>query len=193
MPSSQQDNSDYSTSGSTRSVSSRIQQTTKPPKSQTWARYSATILAARAKTCNEGFLQDRQPPQFPLSLPEGPLKTQDPITHYYHNLPPLAPTYSSIPLPFLCEDDTIGTIHLQEQAPTRQLDPLYARAWAMQEIMLSPRHLLYSTTQLHYKCRGAFHPSTTYTNWQTYSRSSSLKLSQITLDQPNAFEPHTGP
>jgi hypothetical protein len=33
-----------------------------------------TILAARAKTCNEGFLQDRQPPQFPLSLPEGPLK-----------------------------------------------------------------------------------------------------------------------
>lgn len=63
----------------------------------------------------------------------------------------------------------------------------------MQEIMLSPRHLLYSTSQLHYKCRSAFHPSTTYTNWQTYSRSSSLKLTQITLCQPNAFGPPHGP
>lgn len=73
---------------------------------------TVTTLAASAKACDEGFLQDRPPPQYPLSLPEGPLKTQDPITHYYHNLPPLASTYTSIPLPFLCSNDTIGTIRL---------------------------------------------------------------------------------
>lgn len=89
-----------------------------------------TIVAAAAATCTEGFLRPR--------------------------VPRLDPTYGP-PISLRYEDElgAQGTIILH--GTFRPSEPIHARAWTMQEQLLSPRMLLYNTSTLAWLCKSQTH------------------------------------
>ncbi|KAF9456984.1 heterokaryon incompatibility protein-domain-containing protein [Collybia nuda] len=84
-----------------------------------------TILAARANAVSEGFLQNVFP-----SLHFAPIR-----------------------LPFRCPDGTIGTITVVRHAQLPEA--VDSRAWCLEERVLSPRILVFSTLGLQYECQTA--------------------------------------
>lgn len=82
-----------------------------------------TIVAAGSKKVSDGFLHDR-PKWF----------------------------FAPSTLPFRCPDGSVGTMILgvRESPPD---EPVDARAWCLEERLLSPRKLMYCTHALHYECR----------------------------------------
>ena len=63
-----------------------------------------------------------------------------------------------VEIPYLCPDDTVGTIHLRPAGWFRaRKEPLNQRAWAFQERLLSPRLLDYTSLHVAWKCRTAKH------------------------------------
>ncbi|ESK82298.1 het domain protein [Moniliophthora roreri MCA 2997] len=83
-----------------------------------------TIVASSAKCVSEGFLHPRDPK--PSAI-----------------------------LPFLCPDRTIGTMSLSVPQPEllNAPAPPETRAWCLEERLLSPRLLLYSSHTLEYECQ----------------------------------------
>ncbi|KAH7064924.1 heterokaryon incompatibility protein-domain-containing protein, partial [Macrophomina phaseolina] len=85
-----------------------------------------TIVAARARDCNEGFLQAE--------------RSRDPLAK----------------LPVLCASGQVGNMMLLPrkqrliQPPTRE--PLHERGWTLQEIVLSPRLLIYGRELTVWRC-----------------------------------------
>lgn len=93
-----------------------------------YSQASVTILASRAKSVDEGFLQDR-----PLSR--------------------VVPKPDQVfKVPCIGSDGTSGSLILA-QKPTTPSEPLKKRAWALQEELLSPRLLQYGTLQTQWMCR----------------------------------------
>ncbi|KAF9468732.1 heterokaryon incompatibility protein-domain-containing protein [Collybia nuda] len=90
-----------------------------------------TIIAASASTSHSGFLHKRIPPRTP-----------------------------NLQLPYPCPDGSKGSIQLYETLgdsadPVQydpSLDPVSARAWTLEERLLSPRRLIYTSTHLRYLC-----------------------------------------
>ena len=90
-----------------------------------------TVFAANASSVNEGFLQYRTPD-------EGTV------------------------LPFYVSDKVQGTIKLLlKDFSYSPDDPLDARAWVLQETLLSPRRLIFSTKELLWRCQGQGYKSVT--------------------------------
>lgn len=93
-----------------------------------------TIIAASAATSRTGFLHKRAPPRTP-----------------------------DLQLPYPCPDGSEGTMQLYERLgdsvnPVQydpSLDPASARAWTLEERLLSPRRLIYTSTHLRYLCETA--------------------------------------
>ncbi|KAH0538549.1 hypothetical protein FGG08_004882 [Glutinoglossum americanum] len=111
-----------------------------------------TISAASARDCNQGFLDLRPETNF------GP----EP------EIPPFI-------LPFLCPDGTLASITLKLlQSQVKINEPINDRAWTLQESLLSPRILIYSKTQLFWKCKTAFCRDGGHLTWNSYSNMSGI-------------------
>ncbi|PBK93271.1 HET-domain-containing protein [Armillaria gallica] len=82
-----------------------------------------TIVAASADTVYDGFLHERLPPEPPATI-----------------------------LPFHCPEGVLGTmqLRLRKYGP---VNPIDERAWCLEEHMLSPRRLIYSSHTLQYECQ----------------------------------------
>ncbi|KAF9461943.1 heterokaryon incompatibility protein-domain-containing protein [Collybia nuda] len=82
-----------------------------------------TIIAASADTVYDGFLHERNPPEPPATT-----------------------------LPFYCLDGVLGTmdVRMGQHAPANPIDE---RAWCLEEHVLSPRRLIYSSHTLQYECQ----------------------------------------
>ncbi|KAI0551728.1 heterokaryon incompatibility protein-domain-containing protein [Xylaria curta] len=108
-----------------------------------------TIAAAGASKVSEGFLADTTPN-------EGALHT-----------------FGS--LPFYIDESTSGNVIVREQGlrfvDPQSEQPLFHRAWTLQEMLLSPRVLVFDSHQLMLKChKQCFDPvdSTTYLSYEDY-------------------------
>lgn len=116
-----------------------------------------TIIAASAQKVDEGFLQDRPPPQ---QLDLGALRSGGDIT-----------------LPFICPTSTttsqVGTIHiipirlgrvytlgLRWPYYSSNPGPISTRAWCMQEYLMSPRSLIFTPRTLQFRCQTTTQSST---------------------------------
>ncbi|THU89221.1 HET-domain-containing protein [Dendrothele bispora CBS 962.96] len=83
-----------------------------------------TIIAACADTVYDGFLHERNQPE---------------------------PSYTV--LPFYCPDGILGTMHVQTHGNHAPGNPIDKRAWCLEEHVLSPRKLIYSSHTLQYQCQ----------------------------------------
>ncbi|KAI0629752.1 heterokaryon incompatibility protein-domain-containing protein, partial [Trametes polyzona] len=104
-----------------------------------------TIIAASASSVDEGFLQERtkQPPLVPM-----------------HTLPFICPGCpDDLTSPTLSGPQKLGTIHLEQKsrfpkdAPAPE--PVDLRAWCLQELLMSPRLLIFTHTALLFRCQTA--------------------------------------
>lgn len=86
-----------------------------------------TISASSASSCYEGFLDIRSPPT--------DIECED------------------ITLQYKFPDGAIGNIYLSQSQNSTQQDPINARAWTLQESLISPRLLEYGSQQLRWKCK----------------------------------------
>ena len=111
---------------------------------------TVTIVAASARTANEGFLMPRIPVRGQVHLPLV-LKTR--------------------------EDDITGPVTLSpclDSLDYFKRNPIESRGWTLQERLLSPRMLIYSSTNLRWLCRSA----------QDYDGGSSTMLGSHNLPPP---------
>ncbi|OJD33188.1 het-domain-containing protein [Diplodia corticola] len=100
-----------------------------------------TISAAKASSCDQGFLQSQ------------------PLTRHNKNRHPFAR------LPLLYGDVELGRIVVEMDTYSTDPDePIYSRAWTMQERLLSRRQLIYGYDALIWKCR------TSTWGWKTWTR-----------------------
>jgi hypothetical protein len=82
-----------------------------------------TIVAANAANANQGFLEDRIPPE------------------------------PSTMIPFWGRDGSLGTVSIRlEGWYDDENEPINLRAWTLQERLLSPRLLIYASQTLQYQC-----------------------------------------
>ncbi|KAI0631614.1 heterokaryon incompatibility protein-domain-containing protein [Trametes polyzona] len=118
-----------------------------------YRRSSLTIIAARARDVDQGFLQDLPPP---------------PPLHPTHTLPFICPRRSSDPSNHTpCQTPRIGTVYLTQEdspGPRPEAEPIDLRAWCLQEFLMSPRTLIFSSKTIVFGCQttkmnvgGAFH------------------------------------
>ncbi|KAI0630020.1 heterokaryon incompatibility protein-domain-containing protein, partial [Trametes polyzona] len=101
-----------------------------------------TIIAASASSVTEGFLHMRPPPapiisSLPVICPPaestgGPLKQE-------------AGTRTSLHL--------VGTLHLTALTERDPDEPIDKRAWCLQELVMSPRALIFTSERLLYRCQ----------------------------------------
>ena len=86
-----------------------------------------TIAAANASRCVDGFLSKRRRPSYETFVGD---------------------------LPWSCLDGKLGKVSLHRQFPGKpREEPLDGRAWALQEFLLSPRVLYFSSRQLVWECQ----------------------------------------
>ncbi|KAI0630043.1 heterokaryon incompatibility protein-domain-containing protein, partial [Trametes polyzona] len=101
-----------------------------------------TIIAASASSASEGFLQDRSV-----------------SNHRTFAVPVVCPVRESLVSTVETISESLsqavtGTIHFQPTEEERELsDPIDRRAWCLQEITMSPRSLIFSSTTLVYRCQ----------------------------------------
>ncbi|KAI0630009.1 heterokaryon incompatibility protein-domain-containing protein, partial [Trametes polyzona] len=95
-----------------------------------------TIVAASATRAGEGFLHERpSPPSVALPIVVGPSTQLQ-----------------------------VGTVHLTDRPRPGSGEPIDKRAWCLQEVLMSPRSLIFTSRTLVYRCQtttvkvgGAFH------------------------------------
>ena len=86
-----------------------------------------TIAATNASRCIDGFLSKRRRPSYETFVGD---------------------------LPWSCLNGRLGKVSLHRQSSgTRREEPLDGRAWALQEFLLSPRVLYFSSQQLVWECQ----------------------------------------
>ena len=86
----------------------------------------ATLSAECAKTCHDGFLHEHPPPMS---------------------------AYWSFRLPYRCPDGELGHVILENRQPTNASDePIHARAWTLQETLLSPRFIGFGGLGIEWRC-----------------------------------------
>jgi hypothetical protein len=91
---------------------------------ETYQNASVTIVAASASSANDGFLEDREPPK------------------------------PSFQIPFWAPNGKLSSVSLRlENRYDDTKEPINKRAWTLQEQLLSPRLLIYSSHTLQYHCQ----------------------------------------
>ncbi|PQE18109.1 heterokaryon incompatibility protein [Rutstroemia sp. NJR-2017a BVV2] len=91
---------------------------------ETYQNSSITIVAASASSANQGFLENREPPK------------------------------PSFQIPFWAPSGKLSSVSLRLDAGYNHNDePINKRAWTLQEQLLSPRLLIYSSHTLQYHCQ----------------------------------------
>jgi hypothetical protein len=91
---------------------------------ETYQNASITIVAASASSANQGFLEDREPPK------------------------------PSFQIPFWAPSGKLSSVSLRlDVGYNHSNEPINKRAWALQEQLLSPRLLIYSSHTLQYHCQ----------------------------------------
>jgi hypothetical protein len=149
---------------------------------------AVTIVASAAETCQDGFLgirpRPRTPPTFKAENKETPRDaTKEPSQQNSQ----VYEAYPEISLPFRCPDGSIGSIILYDREADRPEERLYTRAWTMQEYILSPRTLIYSTHQVFWKCRTAWESDGGSVDWVEFYNFGRHKLTQLGLGELHAF------
>jgi hypothetical protein len=102
-----------------------------------------TISAACSESCHKGFLYQRH-------------LYKD---SFYHRSRGTKPPYVSVEyppflLPFRCPDGRLGSLILHRWMTTRPgPEPIDSRAWTLEERLLSPRVLMYTSTQVLWECQ----------------------------------------
>lgn len=101
-----------------------------------------TISAACSNSCHKGFLYQR-----PLY--------RDFLYHRSHNTKPyVSVEYPPFILPFRCPNGKLGSLILHRWMATRApREPINSRGWTLEERLLSPRVLVYSSIQLLWECQ----------------------------------------
>jgi hypothetical protein len=94
---------------------------------QIYTNAHVTIAAASEASCDAGFLSERR------------------AWWTERDGPP-------IKLPYLCPDNSIGTVYLVRGGEASIQEPLHLRAWTLQEHLLSRRILFYGKQQLYWIC-----------------------------------------
>jgi hypothetical protein len=150
-----------------------------------------TIVAASAESCKQGFLEDRLPIQCPLNFPSGVSTWGKDVKNGYLLGKVSRQLYSAFQMSYLCTDGSLGSVYLHESDFEQPQDPLYTRAWTLQETTLSPRTLIYSSNQLFWKCRTRFHADGGYMDWNGFSGFSVPKMSQLRLGSKDGFSKPT--
>lgn len=107
-----------------------------------------TIVAGSSKSCKDGFLEDRLS-QHPTLVPGSKAKAVEP------NIPSIYNT-SVLVLSYRCPDGTPGSLFLTRDTGrsfSESEEPIYRRAWALQERLLAPRVLFYASDRLVFRCQ----------------------------------------
>ncbi|KAI0630015.1 heterokaryon incompatibility protein-domain-containing protein [Trametes polyzona] len=112
-----------------------------------------TIIAASASSVTEGFLHMRPPPAPIIS-----------------SLPVICPPAETIGGPqkqaggSRASSQLVGTLHIASRTLIEPEEPIDERAWCLQELLMSPRALIFTSTTLLYRCQtttvnvgGAYH------------------------------------
>jgi Heterokaryon incompatibility protein (HET) len=102
-----------------------------------------TISAACSESCHKGFLYQRD-------------LYRDSVYHRSQNTKPpyVSLEYPPFLLPFRCPDGRLGSLILHQWMTTRPApEPINSRAWTLEERLLSPRVLVYSSIQVLWECQ----------------------------------------
>jgi hypothetical protein len=110
-----------------------------------------TIIAGSSKSCHEGFLEDRLSRHPTLVSASEAIEPEIPSIY----------NISVLNLPYRCPDGSLGTLSLTKSASLSPIwnekdEPIYRRAWALQERFLSPRVLLYASDRLVFRCQNTY-------------------------------------
>jgi hypothetical protein len=116
---------------------------------------TVTVAAAVASSVRDGFLHPRNELTFSLSM--FGYGTKD--------------YYTSFKLPFRCPGGARGHVTVRGDIYIHNVsDPICKRAWTLQESLLSPRLLIYSTTQLLWRCRTVCETMGGFLTWYHFKR-----------------------
>jgi len=111
-----------------------------------------TISAASAESSNSGFLYKRDLPVRRFALNQ-----------------PVVKAYTTFTLRARTEDGREGSLILSQPPRYAELfEPIERRAWTFQETLLSNRLLIYSSSQLLWRCRCAFEVTGGHLIWDEY-------------------------
>ncbi|KAH8819080.1 hypothetical protein F5884DRAFT_658496, partial [Xylogone sp. PMI_703] len=131
---------------------------------------TATIVAAKAGTASDGFLQEFQP-RTSLAPAEG--------LEYLAN--------TLFKLPFRCPDGRVGSVYLSEVGMFEESEPIYTRAWTLQESYLSRRLLRYSNFQCSMICQGSPLRPHTVDGWKLDQSYDTQQLNNILFRDRRGF------
>ncbi|KAI0630026.1 heterokaryon incompatibility protein-domain-containing protein [Trametes polyzona] len=111
-----------------------------------------TIIAASASSVTEGFLHERRLRPVVASLPALCSPAESTGEPWKQATGTCAPSH------------LVGTLHLTEPSTSGPEEPIDERAWCLQELLMSPRALLFTSETLLYRCQtttvkvgGAYH------------------------------------
>ncbi|KAH7402294.1 heterokaryon incompatibility protein-domain-containing protein [Phaeosphaeria sp. MPI-PUGE-AT-0046c] len=119
---------------------------------QIYQNASVTIVAACATSSAEGFLEVRDGTPAALEIPVG------------------------------CGNDKVGTLSLLPRYYSRRYEALHNRAWTLQEIILSPRLLIFGKDSVGWKCTAADNGMYSWTDWNGYCASTGLTTLRVGKD-----------
>lgn len=115
-----------------------------------------TIIASSAQKVSDGFLRDRPPP--PQCQDVSEIRRGGEITLPFI-CPPCPPTSAGGPVDYTGAH-RVGTIRVTSYPPSapdpwpysRNLGTISTRAWCMQEYLISPRSLIFTSRTLQFRC-----------------------------------------
>ncbi|KAH9849448.1 heterokaryon incompatibility protein-domain-containing protein, partial [Lenzites betulinus] len=123
-----------------------------------------TIIAASATKVSEGFLQDRAPAVLHTDgLGDTKVVTELALPFICPSYPPDTPTGNA---PSSAAAPRVGTVHVvprasslagEVEAYNHSMEPISTRAWCLQEYLMSPRALLFTSQTLQFRCHTATH------------------------------------
>jgi hypothetical protein len=116
---------------------------------QIYQNASLTIVAACTTSSAEGFLEVRDGTPSALEIPVG------------------------------CDSGEVGTLSLLPTYQSPRHEALHDRAWTLQEIILSPRLLIFGKDCVGWKCTAADHGMYRWTDWNGYCASTGLTTVRV--------------
>jgi len=131
--------------------SSRDKQAEMAKMCQVYKNSFVTIIAGSSRSCHEGFLEDRLSRHPTLVSASEAIEPEIPSIY----------NTSALKLPYRCPDGSLGTLSMTKSASLSLIwdeknEPIYRRAWALQERFLSPRVLLYASDRLVFRCQNTY-------------------------------------
>ncbi|KAI0829182.1 heterokaryon incompatibility protein-domain-containing protein [Trametes gibbosa] len=120
---------------------------------------SLTIVAASASSASEGFLRDRTPQE-----PDKPVEVSLPIL-----FPPTRSTEA--PRPIILTFHLMSKDVMPDYISMYTSQPISKRAWCLQEYLMSPRSLLFTSQTLQLRCQTATRSiGNAFYNWEDEPR-----------------------